>query len=125
VDSAKEGKTVSQSECIFCRIAAGELPAAIVHETQDVLAFRDVRPQAPRHVLVIPRRHIASVNDLEPGDAQLMGQLLLAAKAVAAAEGVGESGYRLVLNTGAEGGQVVGHIHMHVLGGRQMRWPPG
>jgi histidine triad (HIT) family protein len=111
--------------CIFCKIVAGELPAKIVREDEETVAFRDINPQAPVHVLVIPRKHIASVNALEASDAALVGRLFLAAKEVAAAEGVAESGYRLVMNTGPNAGQSVDHIHLHVLGGRDMAWPPG
>lgn len=111
--------------CIFCRIVAGEIPAKIVREDDETVAFRDIDPRAPVHVLVIPRRHIASVNELEASDAELVGRLYLAAKEVARAEGVAERGYRLVMNTGPDAGQSVNHIHLHVLGGRDMAWPPG
>jgi len=111
--------------CIFCKIVAGELPAKIVREDEETVAFRDIDPQAPVHVLVIPRKHIPSVNVLEASDAALVGRLYLAAKEVAAAEGVAQSGYRLVMNTGPNAGQSVDHIHLHVLGGRDMAWPPG
>ncbi len=111
--------------CIFCRIVAGEIPAKIVREDEETVAFRDIDPRAPVHVLVIPRRHIASVNELEASDAELVGRLYLAAKEVARAEGVEESGYRLVMNTGPDAGQSVDHIHLHVLGGRDLAWPPG
>ena len=110
-------------ECLFCRIATGEMSAEIVHEDDDLVTFRDINPQAPTHILVIPRKHVASVDDLEPADAELVGKLFLAAKEVAADEGL--EGYRLVVNNGAEAGQSVFHIHLHVLGGRAMRWPPG
>lgn len=112
------------SECMFCRIANGEIKADIVREDEHTVAFRDINPQAPTHVLVIPRRHIAAVDDLAPADAELMGRLFLAAREIAAAEGLGE-GYRLVVNNGPQAGQTVHHIHLHVLGGRGMRWPPG
>jgi histidine triad (HIT) family protein len=113
------------SDCIFCKIAAGEIPGDVVYSDDEVLAFRDLNPQAPTHVLVIPRRHIATLNDLEPADAELAGRMLLAAKAVAAAEGLAERGYRTVFNCNAEAGQSVFHIHLHVLGGRRLTWPPG
>jgi histidine triad (HIT) family protein len=113
------------NDCIFCRVAAGTVPAGVVDEGEDWVAFRDINPQAPTHVLVIPRRHIASVADVEPSDAELLGRLVTAAVRVAAAEGLVEGGYRLVVNAGTDGGQTVPHIHLHVLGGRAMRWPPG
>ena len=111
--------------CLFCRIAAGEIPAKVVFEDDYTLAFRDIDPKAPTHVLVIPRRHIASVNDLDALDADLVGRLFLTAREIAAAEGIAEAGYRLVMNTGADAGQSVAHIHLHLLGGRDLAWPPG
>ena len=111
------------SDCLFCRIAAGDIPATKVAEDETYLAFRDIDPQAPTHVLVIPRAHLASLN--EASDAKVLGGLLLFAKDVAANEGLAERGYRVVLNTNSEAGQTVFHIHAHVLGGRTMRWPPG
>ncbi len=111
--------------CIFCKIVAGEIPAKIVREDEETVAFRDIDPKAPVHVLVIPRRHIASVNALEASDAELVGRLYLAAKEVAKSEGVADGGYRLVMNTGPDAGQSVDHIHLHVLGGRALEWPPG
>ena len=114
-----------RSDCIFCRIADGEIPATVVRQDEHTVAFRDLDPKAPLHVLVIPRKHIASVNDVADDDAAVMGALLLAARDVAAAEGIAESGYRLVVNTGAAANQTVHHVHLHVLGGRDMRWPPG
>ncbi|HEX6134593.1 MAG TPA: histidine triad nucleotide-binding protein [Longimicrobiales bacterium] len=115
----------SRSDCIFCRIADGAIPATIVREDDETVAFRDLDPKAPVHVLVIPRRHIASVNDVAADDAGVLGALFVAARDVAAAEGVAESGYRLVVNTGPAANQTVHHVHLHVLGGRDMRWPPG
>jgi histidine triad (HIT) family protein len=112
-------------DCIFCRIVAGELPAKIVREDEDTIAFRDIDPKAPTHVLVIPRRHIPSVNALMGSDAELVGRLYLSAREVAQAEGIAESGYRLVVNVGPDAGQSVDHIHLHVLGGRALDWPPG
>ena len=112
-------------DCIFCRIAAGEIPAKLVREDENVVAFRDIDPKSPTHVVVIPRRHIASVNDLEPGDAALLGEIFLAAKEIAREEGIAASGYRLVMNAGRDGGQSVDHIHLHLLGGRRHSWPPG
>lgn len=111
--------------CLFCRIAAGEIPAKLVYEDDDVVAFRDINPQAPTHILIIPRRHIASVNDLEAGDAELVGRLYLVARELAERDGIAQSGYRLVLNTGPGAGQTVDHIHLHLLGGRPLHWPPG
>lgn len=115
----------SRSDCIFCRIADHAVPAAIVREDEDTVAFRDLDPKAPLHVLVIPRKHIASVNDVHDGDAAVLGALFAAARDVAAAEGVAESGYRLVVNTGPAANQTVPHLHVHVIGGRDMSWPPG
>lgn len=113
------------SDCLFCKMASGEIKPEVVLETDEVLAFRDINPQAPTHVLVIPKRHIASVNDIEAGDAEVVGKLYLAAREVAEREGFSESGYRTVMNCGPHGQQTVFHIHLHVLGGRQMNWPPG
>lgn len=112
-------------DCLFCKIAAGEIPAEIVSEGADWVAFRDINPQAPTHVLVISREHIATLNDVGPEKADLLGQLFLAAKQIAAAEGIAESGYRTVFNCNAGAGQSVFHIHVHLLGGRGMGWPPG
>lgn len=111
--------------CIFCRITRRELPAKMAYEGEDVLAFHDIDPKAPIHILVIPRRHIPSVNALEPGDAELVGRLYLVARELAETHGVTESGYRLVMNTGPDGGQTVDHIHLHLLAGRALHWPPG
>ena len=113
------------TDCIFCKIAAGEIPATKVLETDDVVVFRDLNPQAPTHLLAIPRRHIATINDLQDDDAELVGKLYLAARQVAADEGIAESGYRTVMNCGEGAGQTVFHIHLHILGGRPMTWPPG
>lgn len=116
---------MSDDECLFCRIVAGEMSADIVHENDDVVAFRDIDPRAPTHVLVIPRRHVASVDDLDEETAPLVGELYLAARDVAREEGIAGDGYRLVMNTGEEAGQSVFHMHLHLLGGRPMDWPPG
>ncbi|MEA3276401.1 MAG: histidine triad nucleotide-binding protein [Pseudomonadota bacterium] len=113
------------SDTIFGKIAAGEIPADIVYQDEDLVAFRDVDPQAPTHVLVIPRKPIPTLNDLEPEDAELVGKMFLAAKKIAAQEGIAESGYRMVMNCNAGAGQTVFHLHLHVLGGRRMQWPPG
>lgn len=114
-----------RSDCIFCRIADGDIPATVVRQDEHTVAFRDLDPKAPLHVLVIPRKHIASINDIADADAAVMGALLIAARDVAASEGIAESGYRLVVNTGAAANQTVHHVHLHVMGGRDMRWPPG
>ena len=113
------------SSCLFCDIVAGEVPCTQVASNKEFLAFRDIAPQAPIHILVIPRRHIASLVDLCPEDAYLMGRLVVFAKEIATAEGLAESGYRFVVNCGDEGGQTVDHIHLHLLGGRPLNWPPG
>lgn len=113
------------NDCLFCRILAGEIPADKVYEDEQVFAFRDINPQAPTHILVIPRRHIASLTDLEPDDSALMGHLLQTGARIARDEGLGEQGFRSVVNTGEHGGQSVFHIHLHILGGRQLDWPPG
>lgn len=111
--------------CVFCRIAAGELPARIVYETEQVLAFWDISPIAPVHILIIPRQHIQDTSMLDETTAPVMAEMFLAARDVAAREGIDDTGYRLLINTGRDGGQSVFHMHMHLLGGRKMRWPPG
>jgi histidine triad (HIT) family protein len=113
------------SDTIFGRIAAGEIPADIVYEDDDLVAFRDLSPQAPTHILIIPRKPIPTLNHMEVGDAELVGRLLLAAAKVAALAGIAEAGYRVVINCNAAGGQTVFHLHLHLLGGRPMQWPPG
>ncbi|MFC6239048.1 histidine triad nucleotide-binding protein [Longivirga aurantiaca] len=112
------------SDCLFCRIVAGEIPSTVVLETDEVLAFRDIAPAAPTHVVVVPKEHHVDVVALTATDPDLAGRLLAAGAAVAAQEGLGE-GFRLVFNTGAHAGQTVFHLHLHVLGGRPMSWPPG
>jgi len=112
------------SDCLFCRIVAGEIPATIVHETDRVLAFRDIAPQAPVHVVVIPKEHWADIAVLAANDRDLAGELLDEVTQVAADEGLGD-GFRIVFNTGPDGGQTVEHVHAHLLGGRGMAWPPG
>lgn len=109
--------------CLFCRIVRREIPAQIVAETDDCVAFRDINPQAPVHVLVIPREHVSSLNDTR--DAALVGRLALVAADVARQQGIAETGYRTVINTNADAGQTVFHIHLHLLGGRGLGWPPG
>lgn len=113
------------SDCLFCKMVAGEIKPDSVYEDDDVLAFRDLNPQAPTHVLVIPKMHISTINDLQPDQAALIGKLFLAAQKVAKDEGIAERGYRTVMNCNREAGQSVFHIHLHVLGGRPMNWPPG
>ncbi len=113
------------SDTIFGKIAAGEVPADILYEDADVVAFRDISPQAPTHILVIPRKPIPTLNDAGPEDAELLGKLLLAAARVAAQAGIAEQGYRTVVNCNAAAGQTVFHLHLHVLGGRPLQWPPG
>ena len=113
------------SSTIFGRIAAGEIPADIVYEDDDLVAFRDLSPQAPTHILIIPRKPIRTLNDLEEADAELVGKLFLAAAKVAKQVGIAEAGYRVVVNCNAVGGQTVFHLHLHLLGGRPMQWPPG
>lgn len=110
---------------LFAKIIAREIPADIVYEDEHVLAFRDINPQAPVHVLFIPKRPVATLNELQPGDEALVGRLVLAAAAYAKREGFAESGYRVVMNCNADGGQTVFHIHLHLLAGRAMHWPPG
>ncbi len=116
---------MSTRDCLFCKVLAGDIPAEIVYESESAIGFRDINPQAPTHVLVIPRQHIATINDLEAADTGLVGELFLAAKAIAAHEGLADAGYRVVMNCNEGAGQSVFHIHLHVLGGRRMSWPPG
>lgn len=112
-------------DCLFCRIVSREIPAALLYEDDQVIAFRDVNPQAPFHCLVIPRTHIATLNELEPAHEALGGRLLAVATRLAAEHGFAESGYRVVMNCNRDGGQSVYHIHMHLLAGRALGWPPG
>jgi histidine triad (HIT) family protein len=113
------------SDCLFCKIVAGEIPAKVVAESDTSLAFYDIAPEAPVHVLVVPKRHFDGVNDVTATDCGVFDELIALAREVATAEGVRDSGYRLIFNVGDEGGQTVPHLHVHVLGGRQMRWPSG
>lgn len=113
------------SDCLFCRIATGDIPAKIVYQDDETIAFDDINPQAPTHVLVIPRRHVASVEACEEDHRQMLGSILFACAKVAQLKGLPEQGYRIVTNTGPDAGQSVFHLHFHVLGGRQLRWPPG
>jgi histidine triad (HIT) family protein len=113
------------SDCLFCAIADGDIPADIVHNDELVVAFRDINPKAPTHVLLISREHVASAADLTEEHAPLLARLFVVAGALARSEGIAESGYRLVTNVGADAGQSVHHLHLHLLGGRSMSWPPG
>ena len=116
---------MTDPSCLFCKIVAGEIPSAKVHEDELVLAFDDINPRAPVHQLIIPKRHIASAAELTEDDAALLGRLFAVAAELARAAGLHASGYRLVTNVGADGGQSVDHLHFHLLGGRAMTWPPG
>ncbi|MDX2410694.1 MAG: histidine triad nucleotide-binding protein [Woeseiaceae bacterium] len=116
---------MSSADCLFCKIVAGDIPAEIIYESESAIAFRDINPQAPTHVLIIPRQHIATINDLDDGDDATVGQLFKAAKVIAAAEGFAGDGYRVVMNCNEAAGQTVFHIHLHLLGGRPLTWPPG
>ena len=113
------------ADCIFCKIINGQAPASIVYKDQGVTAFRDIHPVAPTHILIVPDKHIASVNDLLPEDEAVMGKLFTIAKELAQQEGIQREGYRLIVNIGAHGGQVVFHLHMHLMGGQRMRHPIG
>ncbi len=110
-------------QCIFCRIVRGEIPAQLLANTADCVAFRDLSPQAPIHILIIPKKHVASLDDVT--DSDIAGKMTMLAAALARQEGIAASGYRTVMNTGADGGQSVLHLHLHLLGGRAMTWPPG
>ncbi|MBT3216016.1 MAG: histidine triad nucleotide-binding protein [Candidatus Marinimicrobia bacterium] len=112
-------------DCLFCKIAAGFIPSELILDRENVVAFRDINPQAPTHILIIPRKHIATLNDLEENDAELMGEMVLAAKDLAEQEGIAESGYRTGFNCNADAGQTVWHVHLHLMGGRKFNWPPG
>ena len=116
---------MSVTDCLFCKVASGEIPATLVHEDERVVAFRDISPQAPVHILVIPREHVASLDDASDDQAGLLGDMLIVARDLARSEGIAEDGYRTVLNVGADGGQTVHHIHLHLIGGRALAWPPG
>lgn len=116
---------VNADRCLFCRILSGEIPARKIHEDDDVIAFEDINPQAPTHLLVIPRRHIPMLNDLTASDSQAIGTVIVRASEIARTLGLHVDGYRLVVNNGEAAGQTVFHIHVHVLGGRSFSWPPG
>ena len=113
------------AECLFCKMVSGQIKSSTVYEDGDVLAFKDINPQAPVHVLVIPKNHIATLNDLGQGDADLVGKLIMTAVRIAKESGVAGSGFRTVMNCNADAGQSVFHVHLHLLGGRFLRWPPG
>ena len=113
------------ADCLFCKIVKREIPGSIVYEDDHVLAFNDINPQAPTHVLLVPKRHIASLDELTPGDDQIVGELARRAAAIARDHGIAAGGYRTVFNTNRDAGQTVFHIHPHLLGGRSMQWPPG
>ena len=113
------------ADCLFCKIIAGEIPGAIVYQDERVVAFKDINPQAPTHVLAVPRRHIATLNDLTPADDGIVGELVRRGAAIAREHGHAGGGYRTVFNCNANAGQTVFHIHLHVLGGRRFTWPPG
>jgi histidine triad (HIT) family protein len=113
------------ADCLFCKIIQREIPAAIVYEDDRVLAFNDINPQGSTHVLVVPKRHIATLNDLSPDDDQTVGEIVRRAAAIAAERGIAAGGYRTVFNTNRDAGQTVFHIHLHLIGGRSLAWPPG
>jgi histidine triad (HIT) family protein len=115
----------AMKECIFCKIVAGESPSQKVYSDDLVTAFRDLHPVAPTHILIIPNKHIPSMNDVTPEDIPLLGHMLALAPQIASGEGIRESGYRLIINTGPHGGQVVYHLHLHLIGGQRMRYPMG
>lgn len=116
---------MGDSNCLFCKILAGDIDADVVYENDDVLAFRDINPQAPVHVLIIPRRHIATINDVTDDHKNDIGALFVAASAIAQQEGFADAGYRVVMNCNEAAGQTVFHLHLHLLGGRKLGWPPG
>ena len=113
------------SDCIFCKIGAGQIPSKVVYQDEEVFAFEDLNPQAPIHVLIIPKRHISALSDLSEGEKSLVGHILKVGTLIAKKKGIAESGYRIVVNNGQDAGQTVFHLHFHVLGGRHMKWPPG
>src|SRR5579883_1703860 len=111
--------------CLFCRVVSGEIPAQVVYRDPEVIAFRDINPQAPVHLLIVPTRHVESISEVGSADAPLLGQTIEVANDLARQEGIAESGYRIVINCGPNAGQTVAHLHFHLLGGRPMSWPPG
>jgi len=116
---------MDHSNCLFCKILSGDIPADIVYESETAIAFRDINPQAPTHLVIIPRKHIETINDIVEEDEVLVGSLYSAAREIAAAEGIAEDGFRTVMNCNEGAGQTVFHIHLHLLGGRPLTWPPG
>lgn len=124
VEEIINGATL-MSDCLFCKIVAGDIPAEILYEDESVVAFKDINPQAPVHHLIIPKKHISTINDISTDDDALVGKMFLAAQAIAKQEGVAEEGYRTVMNCGESAGQTVFHIHLHLLAGRSLTWPPG
>ena len=116
---------MSANDCLFCKIVAGDIPAEIIYRDDQVLAFRDINPQAPIHVLVIPQKHVDSLASVTDEQRDIMGKIMIVAREIAAAEGLSESGYRAVINVGLDGGQTISHLHLHLLGGRTLHWPPG
>ncbi len=115
---------MADNGCIFCRIANDRMPSDVVDRTEELVAFRDIDPMAPTHILIVPRQHIESLNEADE-DPELPGRMILLARRIAKREGIADTGYRLVLNTGGQGGQSVDHVHLHLLGGRSLGWPPG
>lgn len=116
---------MSDPDCLFCKIIAGDIPADIIYESDTAIAFRDINPRAPTHVLIVPREHIATINDIDPEQEAIVGSLFSAARAITAQEGISDDGYRAVMNCNAAAGQTVFHLHLHLLGGRILGWPPG
>jgi histidine triad (HIT) family protein len=116
---------MTKQDCLFCKIAAGDINADVIFDSKSVVAFRDINPQAPTHILIIPKRHISTINDLAESDADIVGQLYLAARDIACREGIADAGFRTVMNCNAGAGQTVFHVHLHLLGGRALTWPPG
>ena len=116
---------MNSSDCLFCKILKNEIPADFIFESEHAVAFRDINPQAPTHALIIPRQHIATINDLNAENADIVGNLFLAAKEIAGQEGLADAGYRVVMNCNEGAGQTVFHLHLHLLGGRGLNWPPG
>ena len=116
---------MTDPDCLFCKIIAGDIPADIIYESDTAIAFRDINPRAPTHVLIVPREHIATINDINPEQEAIVGSLFSAARAIAAQEGISDDGYRAVMNCNAAAGQTVFHLHLHLLGGRILGWPPG
>ena len=120
-----KGIEIMNGDCLFCKIVNGDINVDVVFESENVMAFNDINPQAPTHILIIPKEHISTLNELEKNHQELAGEILLASALLAEREGIAESGYRTVFNCNKNGGQAVYHIHLHLLGGRKMTWPPG